>query len=385
MMDMKTKEYFLITGMARSGTTLLDKLLGSHPSLGVLSQPFPYLYRYLKKIFFEKISHPEKYYVLNNLFQEKLYTSTDFHNFLRTFNLDRKVLIELFNEMSGWSGQLTKVSDIPNLLNEFKPDNFGKTFKFLLEELNYNSGADTLGTKEIMVEEYISYLVSVGIKVIIIIRDPRDVYTSINCGTGTEYVGNYRPSLFHLRNWRKSVAIANTFKAHNKVFILKYEDLLTHQDITLRKIADFLCIKAFPKDHFEGGIPTQAGDSWTGNSSTNKFKGIEKNNSDKYLNFLDLSTIQYIEYICGPEMNSFNYNKYTNVDLGNNYNPLEFKEPFQINIGNLPIKMSTEPDFLKEEMERRRILENGSSNINDIISNFYSVQNYKCLAKYYQK
>ncbi len=70
-------DYFLITGMSRSGTTLLEKLLDSHQELKVLSQPLPLFYRYLKQQFFLKIDYPETHYVLNDLFIEERYSIED--------------------------------------------------------------------------------------------------------------------------------------------------------------------------------------------------------------------------------------------------------------------------------------------------------------------
>jgi Sulfotransferase family len=44
-----------VTGMQRSGTTLLEKLLHAHPELSVLSQPFPLLFVEVKRAFLESI------------------------------------------------------------------------------------------------------------------------------------------------------------------------------------------------------------------------------------------------------------------------------------------------------------------------------------------
>ena len=56
---------FFITGMGRSGTTLLEKLLCNHKDLSVLSQPLPLVFIDLKKRFLETLGI-KKYFVLND-------------------------------------------------------------------------------------------------------------------------------------------------------------------------------------------------------------------------------------------------------------------------------------------------------------------------------
>ena len=58
-----------------------------------------------------------------------------------------------------------------------------------------------IGSKEIFCEEYIPYFLSNGVKVILLIRDPRDIITSLNFGKGADFTGEIRPTLFNIRNW----------------------------------------------------------------------------------------------------------------------------------------------------------------------------------------
>ena len=47
-----------------------------------------------------------------------------------------------------------------------------------------------------------------GVKCLIVLRDPRDVMSSIYYGKGKEFIGFSRPLLFNIYNWRKSVDFA---------------------------------------------------------------------------------------------------------------------------------------------------------------------------------
>ena len=96
-----------VTGMARSGTTLLDKLLSLHPNAFVASQPLPLLYVWVKRAFWESSpsnSSPETItiqYPLNDMFGEHYYPLEELLSFLRSYTLtDRSVASPLGSDDS---------------------------------------------------------------------------------------------------------------------------------------------------------------------------------------------------------------------------------------------------------------------------------------------
>src|SRR5690349_11578648 len=192
-----------ITGLSRSGTTLLEKLLNNHPDIAIASQPFPYLYRHLKKKFFDSIQYPQTYYVLNNLFKEDRYTARDLNNFLDHYSVSQNELREIFIQMKNFTGQWTIMNDAG--VSNYDDQNLQGAFSHLLKHATA-SDKKVRGAKEINCEEFVSYFINNGIKCIVILRDPRDVITSLNIGRGEQFGGQHRPTLFHIRNWRKSVA-----------------------------------------------------------------------------------------------------------------------------------------------------------------------------------
>ena len=58
-----------ITGMARSGTTLLEKMLANHPQLSMISQPFPRLFVHAKRQFVESLGQTQPLHALEHLFR----------------------------------------------------------------------------------------------------------------------------------------------------------------------------------------------------------------------------------------------------------------------------------------------------------------------------
>lgn len=368
--------YLFLTGMSRSGTTLLQNILSSHERVDVLSQPIPLIYRYLKKEFYREIDHEENHYVLNHLFNEQKYTPEQLLQFLERRELSRNELEDLLKEMEEWSGQKTLLANYERLLFPIISINLIEFYKSLLIKYCKSNSNLYLGAKEILLEEFVPYFLKNKIKTILIIRDPRDVITSINIGSGPKYVGQHRPTLFHIRHWRKSVAIINTFRHHNCFRWIKYEDLVQNTSSCLKKITDFLELDEFPEDHFDYGVRTREGGTWSGNSSTEHFTGIASDNLNKFQKYMDLNTLQYIEYMCQPEMINIGYDLVTDTSL---YDPSLFTEPYAIEIQDLDPMMSNKEAEIELEINRRKLLTAPDNFNHNIVSLFYSTANFQAL------
>lgn len=379
---MKTNNYFILTGMARSGTTLLEKLLCNHKDISILSQPFPKLFYQAKKKFFEKINYPEKYYVLNNLFAEKNYTNDQLVEFLNISKFSSDELQLIFEEMNNWSGQLTKYNNISKLSQDYVPQNLFKTFQHLLGLNHSHINAKAIGSKEVLIEEFAPYFLLNKAKVIFIVRDPRDVYTSINYGRGPEYGGDHRPSLFHLRNWRKSIAVLLSLRFNANFLYIKYEDLINDSCVVLKQITDFLEMNPFDKNQFEDGIKDQGGQPWKANSSLPVSDGgIIKTANKKHVKYLSPETISYVEYICWPEMKFLGYEP-IHIQNPLDYNPYKFIEPFEIKMHNLGLQISTHPDNLNLEKYRYDALFRiRTLSRQEQISYFFSTSGFQSLQK----
>ena len=229
--------------------------------------------------------------------------------------------------------------DIYNQLNSFIPEIFSKR------------GISYTGGKEILCEEYVPYLLSKGVRVIIIIRDPRDVIVSLNFRKKDNLTGKKRPILYSLRLWRKSVAFALECEDCSNFMWLKYEDLVENPIRILNKVAAFLSIDAFAPDILEGGIRDQYGGLWSSNSSFVSRLGISEDSIGRFKNVLPDYVISYIETCCLPEMKYLNYdlNKIEDFDeksLG------DFKEPFPIEHKKFLNDEEYSLTHIEEEIER---------------------------------
>lgn len=297
----------LLTGCYRSGTTLLDKVLHAHPGIVMASQAYPVLFYYAKQRFLDDRGL-ERRYPLDHLFLESHYAPDDLHEFLEEFVFDAGHLERLFAQMAAFtSGVWT-----PELLDHggcVRPGTFWEVLTQLnacISHIFPRDGAVCVGSKEIMMEEYLPYLLAKGAKAVLVIRDPRDVIAS------THYVkdgpmGANRPVLYGLRTWRRSVAFALGCESHSNFAWITYEALVRETRDTLDQLTDALGTGAYPPDAFAEGIHDQYGKLWKSNSSFDGAFGFDTSALGRYETRLPREVTAYIEAACYPEMRALGY------------------------------------------------------------------------------
>ena len=181
----------LVTGMPRSGTTLLDKLLSSHPAALVFSQPLPLLYVEVKRRLLQdrELGAASRAYPLNDMFRTNYYASEAFQAFLETFLFEPIFCREVLAAMVAFDGQYIKPADPFAFLEDYKAS---RLFDFVRSYVRWLADGDcpvVTGSKETFCEEYIPYFLANGATVIQLVRDPRDVVTSLNFGHGERFGG----------------------------------------------------------------------------------------------------------------------------------------------------------------------------------------------------
>ena len=226
----------LVTGMARSGTSLLDKLLSAHPAITVLSQPLPRLYIDVKRAYLTDPTDLERAFPLNDLFGPNHRPPAAFEAWLARRTFDPGWLSGELAAMLGHPAQLVRPVAAPEALVPDRPIEFaGFVARYLAAHAP--DGAALIGSKEIVAEEFIGHFLSRGSRVLLVLRDPRDVAASVFGGSGAEYAGHGLPLLFVLRQWRESVAFALHHAGHAGFRALRYEDLATDPDAALAPLA----------------------------------------------------------------------------------------------------------------------------------------------------
>lgn len=304
--DIQPKRLF-VSGMMRSGTTLIQKALSAHPEINVEYQSRTECLISIKNRFLESLGRAD-YHVLNHYNPSKGYRFPDFFE---------------------WQASQKKVGD-----------------EIFLESTVNNE--QVVGVKEVLSEEFYPKLLDEGVYCLNIIRDPRDVISSMSFGNGREFTGKPRPILFDLRNWRKSVHFSLFLKDNSFFKTIFFEDLVHNPDSVFGELYDWLKVNKLPVTDIEKNMNE---DRWAGNSSFGSKKPFDEFAIGRYGSSLPDSTISYIEAVCFPEMDWAGYR----LDKPNlNFVDVidDFRDPFPIRRSEFDKNYSFSSDNKKYEIGR---------------------------------
>lgn len=345
-------QYTFITGTQRSGTTLVEKVLCNHAKVFISSQPMPFVYYHLKQVFLESRGI-KAHYPLSTMFDEPLYEPESFIDFLKNYHLNPRERDELFIRMRGYSGNYSPelIEQSPQLTSAKLWDIYQEIVYMALKLYAPWKNVNLLGSKEVICEEYIPFFISSNARVILILRDPRDVLLSTNSGI---QMGKIRPTLHYMRMWRKSVAFSLLYRLNPHVLAIKYEDMVRNPAEYLSKLAAFFELEPFPDEILEKGLVDQKGNLWQGNSNFAVYHSISDRSVGLYRQKLSPQAIRYVETVCFPEMIALGYQCDMVHSVRELYKAIqELREPFTIK------RPDFDPDFshqsLQLQSERERI------------------------------
>ena len=294
-----------ITGMPRSGTTLLDKLLTVQGTSHIYSQPLPLLFSRIKSIFLDEIGL-DSAYPLNDMLLSNYYDQEQWLSFLDSFRIDCDFYQSVMVLMQSFSGQYTPSIEPDLLFTQGETLSLADFIKRYLLKLGGNTRR-LFGLKETWCEEYLPYLVGNGFKCIIIIRDPRDVVCSLNCGKGPEYGGRVKPLLYNLRTWRKSIAFSFLLEDNPNFLAMRYEALVRDPQLSLKRIFNFLTIDNIDTSKIHENVKDQDGKRWDSNSSHQRYEHVSDASVGRYRELLSEQRISFIEACCFPELKALGY------------------------------------------------------------------------------
>lgn len=361
-------QYIFITGTYRSGTTLADKLLSSHPNGFVASQPFPFLYYDLMKLYNVEAGLSNFPYPIHPAFVSDFNPGV-FQEFLDGRDISNSFISKSLSGMRGYSGCGTP--EIFDLAENMTGGQFLKVYRelcHLLAKTMHQGAPGFIGAKEIIGEDFMPVLLRAGIKVLLLVRDPRDIILSANFSAGKHaYMGNIRPILYTLQMWRKSVSYAIEYGESPDLLILRYEDLVKHPFEKLDEIADFMDVDHFDREHFRQGIYDQYGKLWKGNSSFTNFQFIDASSSGRYKTELTQGVIDYINSVCSPELKFLGYR---DTAAFNQEVISGFREP------DYPVHKLFDADYsssawsVKKEIMRHKLLVEDSPDPDEVLKYF---------------
>lgn len=345
------RDRVLVTGCYRSGTTLLEKLLHSHPQVAIGAQPFSPLFWVAMEKFHASMGITRRY-PLGHLFGERGYGPKARDAFLDRLELSARDLDRLFSELD--SSEDFASSKIRALRDRIEPGSFSlvlRQFLELLTELYPKEGGRVVGAKEIVCEEFMPFLLAHGHACILIIRDPRDVVASAHFRERGEYTGDQRPVLNTLRLWRKSVAFATGLEGTAGFSWLRYEDLVADPARSMFALTSDLGLEELSSSTFDGELQDQSGEVWRANSSFESHVGVSQGSVGSYRARLSNPVVRYIETLCLPEMRLIGYE----ADLATTFDPevvRSYRDPFEETHSRFGSGYSHAPGRVEAEIAR---------------------------------
>jgi hypothetical protein len=295
------RRYCFITGFLRSGTTLVEKLVHALPDACIGPQPFPFLYYDTKRDFLRSLGLGDERYPLGSLFREERYQPADFDAFLAGHRLTPEAVAASFAAMQGYRGW--KLPAIAAHAGQVREGVFADVYRQLCDSLPAVLGreASLLGAKEVFCEEFTAHFLANGVSVILVLRDVRDVVTSLKFGSGSSYVNAGLSMLHIVRQWRKSVAYALQFSGRLGFEVVRYEELVAQP----RPWLDGLARRLGSPPSADGALDDlrdQEGGSWEGNSSFAPVRGVSRESVGRFAEKLPPGWLAAIEALGAPEM-----------------------------------------------------------------------------------
>lgn len=304
---MEKKKTCFITGFPRSGTTLVEKLIGNQPNTFIAHQLFPTLLLNIKKHFLLQCGIDRSYPFIPYPTEEEKHT---FFKFLTTTHFTEQQVSNWLLEGINYPamGEKQVLQNLPPLTGSLI-----EIIQQLLSSISNNT--PVIGFKDVLMDEYIPYFEQQTLSIIYVTRDPRAIIASLINSTE---MGEYRPTLYNLQLWKRGLHNAKTSKA----LILKYEDVVTNTAASLQQISKQLQ-HPFRSPTFP--LKNNDGSAWKGNSSFKTINALSLESINRFEKELSKETILYIESICSQEMEVLGYKK--------RYAPTNFTslaEPFKI-------------------------------------------------------
>lgn len=195
-------KYYLVTGMMRSGTTFVCNLLNSQQN-SVCYTDYPiYLFNQSVQLGVEDI--------LKNL-----------------DNKEKNVLLSYVKSeglQKGISGTDLNPGDFSNWLQLYK-----------LSMNALSEGEINIGSKKTNQFRYLDQMMRAGVKIVYMVRDPRDVILSSKNRFSSFDIYNY------LGDWERNIQNIQEFSANKNFYLCRFEDLLTEKkESKLAEISEFL-------------------------------------------------------------------------------------------------------------------------------------------------
>jgi hypothetical protein len=297
-----------VTGMFRSGTTFVARLLNQSEEISFASDPF---FAVLKD-FRNTLSNESAHKVDPHAPLEDYYFDESKFHFFKT--IQNTSLSEVKIPDLKYLKEFTEASSFPyseilsKQIHRISANNYGDFLKqgeLILREVYGNKRLT--GFKEVWANEFAPHIINLfpdSAKVIHITRDPRAILVS------NFYSEGRYPILFLARQWRKLATLAYHYsKSNQNNMIIRYEDLILNPQDTIQRICKFVGIEFEDKLLSTEEITDGGNKKWTQNSTfqENTSSGFNQSSVNRWKDKVKNSDRMAIEFLCYPEMKLLGY------------------------------------------------------------------------------
>ena len=314
----------IVFGPIRSGKTLIGRAINSHPLVSVQQEPFFFFFKMCRDIYHRDVLNDDYDFSqpIESDFCMKPEQKKGFNDYFENFVFGSEDIVEL-KKRTIWQQESAGSERAPRItpfLGNLKPgktkDVFNQLYDILLKGY-HKEGLKYIGFTEAWVDNFIEPILSLkerNHKVVHCMRDPRQIIASRNFGKNPEKYGGKYPILFLIRHWRKSVAYSIVNRDNPDYLVVKYEQVIKSPEEWFRKICAHLGVPYHENlvhpERYKNGI----GNPWKQNTNFDAGKGFSKESLEKWKGVLPDESVGIVEYLCGAEMDYFDY-KMVNKDF----------------------------------------------------------------------
>ena len=314
----------MVTGMFRSGTTLLTRILNVHPEAFLVADVFLHFFKRFRDVVYGEWAGPHwrPGGPLEDGFLTSHRTALDS---LHGADLSRALTSEDRRVLTGDIDDTLRYLHpglLPGLADLHRPT-FRDHFRAMMDVLIdvYASGRPPVcvGFKMCWLEHFIPAMARAfpEMRFVMLYRDVRAVTASQNAKA------EKRPLLFYARQWRKSVACMLVYtkldqELCERVHPVCYEDLVLNPKAEMRALCDFLGLSLRSSMLDADPLTDETGRPWQPNTSYS-LRGSERRNSfeyrppvytdssERWKEVLEPEQTAYLEWLCGPELALLGY------------------------------------------------------------------------------
>lgn len=301
-----------ITGMFRSGTTLLARMLHTHQNIVCASDPYRPFFNCFRDSVATELDVPvEPYDPLGSYFANEdeyaLFDQIQSASLDRQFDRDRSTLRDRI-ESHGKPFSPRIIENLGNIQGETFEEIYRNLLAMVPEYYGENNEKWT-ATKEVWTTEFVPALSRTfpDSKFVLVVRDPRAVAASNNADENRKY-----PWTFLARQWRKLAILSWVYSKQaefrDRVQMVRYEDLVQSPRATADKLCEFLGIDLDERVLDPSNFVDGRGKQWLQNTTYGEGKASFNTDSvNKWKRILDENTVHLIEQFCYIEMQQFDY------------------------------------------------------------------------------